>query len=311
MSRSHLILTAVLVLVCGDVGLVRAGEPVRIPGTKVSLEAPDGFELAANFDGFFDEQRASSIAVSEVPTSVEEMASGMSSEALAAGGMTLLQTEPAKVGGRDGQLLRVTQKANGAEFEKWLALVGDSSTTIMIVATYPKALSQALRDELRAAVTSAVWRPELEIGLLDGLPFRIEESERLKVQRRMQSTLLLTRENAPAVLSPSEPLLVVGNSISPVAIEDLESFSKARVAQTAELVGLENIEGQKIELAGLSAYELTASAKDEQTGTPVTVYQAIAAEGDTYYLVQGIISAESADDYLAEFKQVARSLKLQ
>ena len=286
-----------------------AAELMAIPGTKVSLDPPPDFALATQFPGVQNASLGSSIMVSEVPVSVLETSAGFTAEALLARGMTLQKSEEATLAGRSGRLLSVTQIANGAPFEKWMAVFGDSSSTVLVVATYPQSLASQLRAPMRTAVLSATWNSDAELDPFEGLSFRIRESERLKIQNRMQNMLLLTHpERSPT--SASAPFAVVGSSYNPVAIRDLEVFARQRIAQTAQISDLGDIEGRSVEIAGRPAYEITATAKDARSGERLAVYQLLLVEGETYYLMQGMVGEGEFDDYLPEFRAVARSLEI-
>src|SRR5256885_13164099 len=77
-----------------------AAAPTRVPGTAVNIDPPPGFGASARFPGFEDTGRAASIIVTELPGPAAKMQEGMTREALASRGMTLLRTETVKVDGK-------------------------------------------------------------------------------------------------------------------------------------------------------------------------------------------------------------------
>jgi hypothetical protein len=286
-----------------------APEVIAIPGTKVSLEPPPGFVLASQFPGVQNAELASSIMINELPAPVEGVTAGFTAQGLLSRGMTLRSSEEATVAGRPGRLLSVTQVANGATFEKWMAAFGNSSATVLVVATYPQTLASELRAPMRTAVLSATWNPDAKLDHFDGLSFRIRESEHLKIQNRVQNMLLLSHPSrSPS--APSEPFAVVGSSHSPVQIDDLELFARQRITQTAQISDLRDIRGGSLEVAGRPAYEITAKAKDLKSGESLSVYQFLLVEGDTYYLMQGMVGESRFDEYLPEFRAIAQSLEI-
>jgi hypothetical protein len=247
--------------------------------------------------------------ITELPAPVEEITAGFTAEGLLSRGMTLLSSEEATVAGLRGRLFSVTQMANGATFEKWMAVFGNSSATVLVVATYPQTLASELRTTMRSAALSATWNPDAKVDLFDGLSFRIRESEHLKIKSRLQNTLLLAPPEHSSG-SPAEPFVVVGSSHSPVQVDDLEGFARRRLVQTAKIANLRDIEGASAEAAGLPAYELTARASDPESGESLAVYQLVLVSGSSYYLVQGMVGESAFDDYLKEFREVARSLEI-
>jgi hypothetical protein len=46
-------------------------------------------------------------------------------------------------------------------------------------------------------------------------------------------------------------------------------------------------------------------------GTPLTIYQVMLFEGQSYILIQGIVGTKIRDEYLADFQAMARSFKKQ
>jgi hypothetical protein len=247
--------------------------------------------------------------ITELPAPFEQVTPGFTAEGLLSKGMTLRGSEDATVGGRPGRLVSVTQVANGATFEKWLAAFGNSSATVLVVATYPQTLASKLRAPMRSAVLSATWTPDAELDPFDGLSFRIRESEHLKIQNRVQNTLMLAPP-ARSPSSPTEPFAVVGASHSPVRIDDLQVFARQRITQTAQISDLRDIQGESVEIAGRPAYEITAKAKDLKSGESLSVYQLVLVEGETYYLMQGMVGDSQFEEYLPEFRAIARSLEI-
>src|SRR5207247_1481179 len=98
---------------------------VHIPGTKVSLEPPKGFVRAARFTGFQQTDLQASIMVTEIPGPMAEVAKGTSKAVLATRGMSLISEQTEKIGGREARVVKVSQKAAGIEFLKWMLLMGD------------------------------------------------------------------------------------------------------------------------------------------------------------------------------------------
>jgi hypothetical protein len=282
----------------------------RVPGTKVSLTPPAGFVAADRFSGFQNAQTGASIMVSEIPAPAAEMRASLTAANLQARGMTLKGTEPATIGGLDADLLAVTQVANGIVFEKWMAVTGDSSTSVLLVATFPQSQAGRLSEPLRRAVLSASWNPSAALDRFEGLPYRIRETTDLKIENRMQHMLLMAKPGSPKPRSAADPIVVVSPAHSPTPIADLEHFAKQRLAQTAEIRDLANLRGQATTIAGRPAYELSASAKDRKTGAPLAVYQAAVVDGSAYYLVVGLVGESGAKTYVPQFKAVAQSLTL-
>jgi hypothetical protein len=283
---------------------------VRIPGTRVTLDPPAGFIAAARFAGFQDEARGASIMVTELPAPASQMRGSFTAANLQARGMALRSSEAANFGRLEGDLIAVTQSVNGTPFDKWMAVTGDGTTSVLIVATYPQALAGQLSAPMRAAVLSARWDRAAVSDKFEGLPFSVRETADLKFDNRMQNMLLMSQPGAPRAKSPEAPILVIGPSYHAARIADLAQFARQRIAQTAEVRELEDLQGAAATIAGRPAYEITAAAKDRRTGAPLVVYQAAILEGSGYYLVVGMAGAGGADRYLPQFRAIAHSLRI-
>lgn len=142
----------------------------RIPGTRVSLVPPQGFIAAQRFSGFQDAARGASILVSEFPAPANQMRGSFTESNLQARGMTLRSSAAATFGRLEGDLMAVTQSVNGTPFDKWMAVLGDGTATILVVAAYPQALAAQLSEPMRLAVLSTRWDPAAFPGRFDGRP---------------------------------------------------------------------------------------------------------------------------------------------
>ena len=282
---------------------------VRIPGTKVSIDSPQSFALSSRFAGMENVEKGASIMVTEIPAAVDHTTAGFTEENLEARGMQLLSSEDVMVGEQKGMLYGLKQQARGIMFEKWMVALGDARTSILVVATYPEAFSEELKSTMRTALLSASWDPGIVTGQFEGLSYRISETDELKIQHRMQNMLLLSAPGSSR--GPETPLIVVGSSFSQQQISNIEDFSRLRIDQTQKITDVSAIEGVDKTVDGRPAYELTARAKDKQSGTPVAVYQLIVVDGQTYYIAQGLVGESSREQYLPQFRAVAESITIQ
>lgn len=133
MKSSHIHVSSAVVLLLSLLGPVQAiAEPVRIPGTMVSLQPPEGFAPSQSFPGFQSAEHQASIMVTQMPAPVAEVMKGMNKEALATRGMTLLSSSAETAGGREALLLQVAQSAGGAEYLKWMLVTGEAETTVLV-----------------------------------------------------------------------------------------------------------------------------------------------------------------------------------
>lgn len=310
-SRESLLLVIVATLLaCGHARASQSEQQaaVQVPGTRVSVVVPIGFEPAKQFPGFQQVDTGSSIMITEMPAPFRAVRGGMTEEGLASHGMTLLSTQQVQIAELDGLLISASQKASGIAFRKWLGIFGTDSATVMVVATFPEAVATKMSEPLKRTVLSAAWDMGSDIGLFDGLTFRIQEPATLKIANRMSNMLMLTTGGAPGPLAPNEPFLIVGSSISEVEIDNIEEVAKSRIMQTAKVTDISDIKGKSVTIGGVPGYEIIAAAKDSDSGTELVLYQVIVVRGTSYYIAQGLVGASVADKYVPEFREVASSL---
>jgi hypothetical protein len=313
MRRSHhhhLLLTLLAAGLLASVTSTASAEQtaVQVPGTRVCVAPPNGFESAQQFPGFQSPDMTSSIMISELPAPFDDIRRGMTKAGLATRGMTLLSSERVPLAGVDGVLLSVSQDARGVPYLKWLGAFGDARATVMVVATFPKALETEMSGALKQDVLSVAWNPGTAVDVFDGLSFRIEETANLKIANRLSNMLMLTRDGRQAPVAVNEPLLIVGSSISEVQIDDVEAFARNRITQTASVREISGFEGAPVTVGDSPGYELTAAAADVKSGLPVVLYRAIVVKENVYYIVQGLVGAPGAAKYVPEFRKVLRTM---
>ncbi len=160
-------------------------EVVSIPGTRVTIEPPEGFELALNFSGVQNQELSSSITILSLPESSDIVSLGMTKKSLLSRGIKLQSSEVVSVGGYEGRLFFAAQVVDGTTFEKWVAIFGNSNTTIWVIAIYPKTLSTELKEPIRVSVMSVKLNPNEKLETFEGLRFRIQETEHFKIKERI------------------------------------------------------------------------------------------------------------------------------
>lgn len=284
-------------------------QPQNVTGARASLQPPEGFTPAERFPGFEHAASGSSIMVTELPgETFAELRDAFTAENLAARGMTLRATEAVRIGGNDAVLVAVSQTAHGTEFDKWIAVFGTDSATVMLTATYPSAAAAEFAESMRQAVLSARMR-EGPLDPYEGLAFRLTEGRRLKIAERVSNMLLLTETGDLSQTPLGAPYLMVGGSISPGPMGDVEAFSRRRIGQTDGIVDVANLAGTAVTIDGIEGYELVADAREEETSRPVRLYQVILPQGSDYIITLGIVSANRAAEWIPEFRAVAQSVR--
>ncbi len=287
-------------LLCGLLqrGSLAQPPPAVIPGTRVRLVPPQGFTPAEDFPGYGQESQGASIVVTELPGPYSELATAFANPAeLEKRGMKLLQQEPVVVNGQQGLLLHVQQQAGSIEFLKWILLLGTEQASVLITATLPKDLEATLAQPLKTSLLTTQWDSSREIALTEGLNFTLGSSGELQPAKRLLNAILYTKGGVFPPAAIADPIFVAAPALGQTAIADPEAFARSRVLATESVSAIQIQSLQKIKIDDLNGYEIIAQGKDRDAGAPVTVYQAILFESNTYYLMQGIVGMAEREQY--------------
>lgn len=289
---------------------VPAAQSVRVAGTRVSLVPPAGFVPSKQFTGYVLEEEGASILITEMPFALSQATASLTNpEQLKTKAMTLLSKESVTAGGVPALLLGLRQKASGAEYLKWMLLVGDDAAAVMVTATFPAEAEGWLSAPLRRSVLSARWDKAAEVADDEGLRYTVGERGALKLAKRIGNMLMYTGGGVFPSPSADSPLFVVGPSVAEVEAGEGKAFAERRILQTAQLTDIGGLKTEPVGVDGLKGFETVADAKDKATGEPMLLYQVILFEGPHYYLMQGLVSRKHAAEHLPSFKEMARSFR--
>lgn len=277
----------------------------------IKLIKPDGFEAAENFDGFQQASTQSSIMAITLPGPFSKATSGFNTAQLKARGMTLKSRENVSIDGRKGILINLTQTAYGIEFAKWIVAFGTEKETKIVTATFPTANAIKLSPILKSVVLTAKNDTTPPPILGSDVGFKIVASPKVKLTRVIGKMLMYTKDGTIPSKSPTDPLFVVARSFSQVDIGDKKEFATQRLSGTTSIKIDSVTTTDPISIDGLDGYEIVADAKDTDSGTPMTVYQVMLFDNKSYILIQGIVGTKIRDEYLPDFKAMARSFNQQ
>ncbi|RYY00679.1 MAG: hypothetical protein EOO53_21390, partial [Gammaproteobacteria bacterium] len=145
-------------------------------GTQVFLEAPTGFETAANFLGFQNPPTGSSIMVIQMSGPYDEITKGFTADAMKPKGMTLLNKEAIKINQYQGQLLSIKQfsPSHGYDFQKYtLILKLAPASTLMINGSFPESQKEVMAESIRKSILSVFIEKSLVLDPFASIDFTI------------------------------------------------------------------------------------------------------------------------------------------
>ena len=285
-------------------------QPVRVAGTSVALAPPAGFVPSGRFPGFERMDLQASVMVTEIPGPVDEVSRGMTAAGLASRGMTLISSARPLVDGRQSFLLKVSQPAGAMMVHKWMIVSGDARTTVMIVATFPQEHDAQIGDAIKDSLLTARWSvAAAPSDHFEGLSFRVSPTPSLKIAGRMSNMLVLTESGQMGPHGATAALFVVGTSLAPADMSDLQAFATMRASQTKQIKGLRLSEQGTTAIGNEAGYELVAQGTDIASGRLVTLYQVVLPDPQGYVIMQGMVASTRAATMVPEFRKAAQTFR--
>jgi hypothetical protein len=285
------------------------GDYVSFPASGIKIRQPEGFEKADNFDGFGEPETQSSIMAMSIPAPYSQVSAGFTKELMTAKGWVLQSRDEVKVNGLPGILVHFEQPAGDEVFLKWSFVFGDDQKTTMVTAAFPKALEQALSARLKSAVLSL--RPDRATPPDPGadLPFTLAATPKLKPSPGISKTIAFTRDGVVMIKSPGDPLFIATSSLGEVVVGDRKKLAEQRVLGTVHTKQLKEKSNDAITIDGLDGFESLSEAEEDLSGTPLIVYKVMLFDEGSYILMQGHVGTKLRDEFLPEFKAIARSFR--
>lgn len=276
-----------------------------VPGTRVVLEPPPGFEKAEQFPGFVQKTANASIMVSEVPGPYAEVTKGFTPAGLATKQMRFVDKRDATAAGRNGILLRATQEAFGTTFAKWMLAFPDGEKTTLIVASYPQSAEGELGELLRRTILSVTLSDHTP-GLTEGLTFEVAERPPLRITQRVGNSVIMTTEQN----TENAPLLVVGASVTHgVRIPNPSAHAKARLRQTEHLEQIDLLAEKPVAIDGLPGITLLSLGRDKRNGATQFLLQTTLYDENGYFIAQGLAPADQRETYEPLFEAIIATLR--
>lgn len=283
-------------------------EPVRVPGTRLSLEPPPGFVPGTQFQGFMLPDVGATIVVQEIPQPFEDYRKNFSREAIEARGMSVREHGRLTVDSFDALLVRAIESTREEGHEAWMLVFGDIRGSVVLIAAYPAADAFEFRTDIHDSLLSSRWDRSMEISDFEGLGFEIEESRRLKISSRFPAALVLT-EDGRGRTNMDSPILVVSSAAGRFDFGNLEEFSRQQLAQSDVAEEITGVQGSLKSVAGMPGYEIVAEGVEPRSGASLSLYQLIVGEKGRVYIFQGFVGPSRARDFIPEFRAVAESFR--
>ncbi|WP_332689720.1 hypothetical protein [Bosea sp. (in: a-proteobacteria)] len=287
-----------------------AQQKQAIPGTTVSLVAPQGFTPATAFAGLQNEKTKASVVIVEMPAEAHAQLGPLfadfdSAKAnFARQGVELDDRDEVETPAGTVPLLSGTQKANGVTFSKWIALLKGAKTVLVTIQSPEDADFDG--DDAEALLKSVSLGNEPSMSdKIGALPFAVAAAEPFRIVDTIGgSGVLMTVGPLNADPSGKQPLLIVAGQLAAAQGLAIEQLSETLLKQTRGLQGATIATREKRPFAGTDGYLL---AGDDGAGKRFEQYLAIGPDGR---FVRLIAMAETAmfDELKPGIAKVAASI---
>ena len=292
-----------------DAESVPTPEPVPIPGTHVDAIVPESFEVSTEFPGLEHDFADTSVVFTEIRRSLSEVTEWVDADVLEKRGLKRVAAEDLMLDDVEASMFSIEDDRGNVELFRWILLFGDDSQTEMVVATTQASLEPRLRQDVRALFESVRWHPERRVDPFDGLDFRVNATPLLLFQPRRSDRLVLIRQDQIGPVEGADPRIFVSRHELATPVEDLPRYASEHLLLSGQTAVLENVSERRLRLGGLNAFEIVAHGQSFDGSRPLLVYQVLALDKNSYYVVQAFAARQDEQRYLAEFRQVAQSFR--
>jgi hypothetical protein len=287
---------------------------MQAPASRIEIDLPDGFEASRLFAGFTHEAFGISFIVVELPAKAyEEVAAGMTPEALAAKGVRNARRAALP---RPGAYIymQAEQTSPAGHYAKFFVLFREGEVTALITANVPKASLEKgevkaadIEMALAAARITAAAAPARDLFALAYLgPFKpagslLGTSRAFTLDGRME----------PSERASARPLLIVAPSLDRRPIEKPAIFADSLIAGLANARDVRIAERRQLTVSGMKAYEAVATATDGEGGAALVLYQLLLLpKAGGYFRIVGQAGADERDTYVHEFRRIAETFRV-
>lgn len=282
-------------------------QAVQVPGTSVSMNPPEGFELSESFAGFQHPETSTSILIVEMPKGAYlEIAPIFESQdsatsALVSQGVTVTGVSSIDVNGEAVNLVQGTQSAQGLDVGKYLMLLGGDMTTLITINVMNDSLSESEAINAMQSVTmGATASLEEQLGQL---PFAYQDAAPFVHNQVMagSTALITTFEGIDA--TGEKPIIIIANSLNSFELDDLQIASEKLVAQTAGFNDAEVSTGEILDTSAGEAFRVEA-----RTPSMLAIHYLWPKPDNTYLRLIAMGAPDLLEPQSAQVDKIAKSV---
>ncbi|ASJ73232.1 hypothetical protein [Granulosicoccus antarcticus] len=282
-------------------------ETVQVPGTTVSMDPPEGFEISDTFAGFQQLKTSNSILVVEMPKEAYSEISTIfesqdsAASALASQGITVTGVSSIDINGEAVNLVQGVQSAQGLEVGKYLMVLDGNMTAMITINVIDDSLSESEAiDALQSVTLGTPASLEEQLGQLI---FKYQDAAPFVHNQVMAGSAASISTFEGTDPSGKKPFIIITNSLSSFELGDLQAASEMMLAQTADLQDAEVSTGEIVESAGGDAFRVEARAPDM-----LAIHYLWARPDNNYLRLAAMGAPDLLEPLIAQVDTVAKSV---
>lgn len=282
---------------------------VAIPGTKLSMFPPKGFESAKDFKGFRNSITGSSIMITTIPGNIKTNLMGFSKQALQNSGIFFIASDQFIINGFNATLIKAKQVAYQNSYLKWMLIIGNEKETYLVNGAYLEKLEKTESKPIFNSIMSIVFQPEKKVSTADGFPFELNiKNTKLKATKLITNAVIFTTDGLVPTKAKDKTALTASAILLPMKVNDYKKYCINSIKQYSSITEVPEKNISAVTIDNITGYEIHANGVNKLHGKAELIYQAILFDGDMSYSIVGI-AIENFDENLKLFKNISKTFK--
>jgi len=262
--------------------------------SRVGLKPLPGFTASAKFAGFENPAQSAAILVSDLPAEAyPDLEKAFTDEGMKSRGMTVEKRQALTFKNGKGFYVSGPKEISGARQHETVLVANIEGATAIVSVQMIEASRAALTDAVVADMLKTVSLrqsiPQAE--RLAVLPYKMNDLAGFRFIRAGQDgNAILTDGPNDAVEGVAQPFAIIGVQAGEVPKPDERDKFARRMFSTAP--GVKDIKvtrAEALRLGQTPAHEIIADAKDNKTGTDVTLVQWLRFGQNSHLVIFGIV----------------------
>jgi hypothetical protein len=283
---------------------------VKIPGTGLSIVAPENYTTSERFTGFENKLAEGSIMVVKVPGSVQNNLLAFKKNKDIRKGMVVSDETMYKINGSQALLQGGIQMSYGKTYLRYRLVIGDMENTYLLNASWVKdndAKAEAKR--VKTALLSVIYEPEEDESIQEAFDFTVNhEICGLKPGDVLMSSLVFTDDGHMPSQTDAKTAFMINKSTIPKG-ESSEHYLKQILKKyPIEFMENQDMTPQPVTVAGMEGHEVYGIGKNTKINRSELLYIMVLIDGSNVYQFTGS-TLKYFEEHLACFKKTARSFR--